>query len=90
MSDEIEKSLRGLQKVDLKARVHGSREELVHLIQTLGGPRTAESVRQAMKSFPHERIPFIFSSLDTQLVLDIMANDVDALIAEMKKKKSHP
>lgn len=94
MNDEIEKSLRGLQPTNLKPRLYKSREELIQLILSLGGPRTAESIRKAMKTLPHERIPFLFSSLDPQLVLDVMANDVDALIGELKRpanvKKSPP
>lgn len=85
MSDELEKSLRNIQSELPKARLCETRDEKVELIRKLGGPRTAENIRKAMQSYPHARIPFLFSSLDAQLVVDVMANDLDELIAELKQ-----
>lgn len=87
MADEIEKSLRGLNGNEMKARIYSSDEELLDLIQKIGGPRTAASIRKAMKTSPRDRIPFLFSSLDPQLVIDVMANDIDEILREILANK---
>lgn len=87
MSDDIEKSLRALRSEARVARKLLGEAEKEALIAAIGGPRTAESVRKAMKSYPKERIPFLFSSLDPQLVADLMENDVDELIREILARK---
>ncbi len=84
MSDDLDERLRGL-KGGLPAPRTGLNEaEKDQLIVAIGGPRTAESIRKAMRNFPHERIPWLFSSLDSQLVIDILANDMEAAIARAK------
>lgn len=88
LTDDIEKNLRALKESMPKARLHASIEERIALIHAIGGPRTAESIRKAMKTSPPERLPFLFSSLDSQLVLDVMANDLDELIQKLKTKKT--
>lgn len=87
MADDLDKSLRGLKGEEIKANLYTGRDELLALIQAIGGPRTAASIRKAMKTYSKERIPFLFSSLDPQLVVDVMTNDVDALIAEILAQK---
>jgi hypothetical protein len=82
MSDDLEKSLRALKGDEIKAQIYESRSELEALIKAVGGPRTALSIRKAMKSYSQKRIPFLFSSLDPQLVVDVMSNDLDSLLAE--------
>ncbi len=84
MTDDLESKLRGLKAELPAARTQLSEAEKDELIQAIGGPRTAESIRKAMSNYPHERIPWLFSSLDSQLVLDIMANDMEAAIARAK------
>jgi hypothetical protein len=49
------------------------KDELIKLI----GVRTARSILQAKKTLPLKRIPFLFSSIDTQLVMDLLENDVE-------------
>lgn len=92
MSDDIEKSLRGLRGDPLTPKIVVTDEEKAALILAIGGPRTAASIRQALKTYSKERIPFLFSSLEAQLVVDILENDLDAmiesLIAQRKKIKS--
>ncbi len=84
MTDDLTSKLRGLKSQLPAARAPLSEAEKDALIVAIGGPRTAESIRKAMSNFPHERIPWLFSSLDSQLVVDIMANDMEAAIARAK------
>lgn len=84
MTDDLTSKLRGLKSQLPAARAPLSEAEKDALIVALGGPRTAESIRKAMSNFPHERIPWLFSSLDSQLVVDVMANDMEAAIARAK------
>jgi hypothetical protein len=84
MTDDLTSKLRSLKSQLPAARTGLSEAEKDALIVALGGPRTAESIRKAMRNFPHERIPWLFSSLDSQLVVDVMANDIDAAIARAK------
>ena len=80
MSDEIEDRLRDL-KADLpQPRLNLSTTEKRQLIAKLGGPKTALSLLKAKKDFPLERIPFLYSSLDTQAVVDFLANDMESLV----------
>lgn len=88
MKDDLEERLRALKSQLPNARKNLSDEEKDALIQAVGGPRTALSIRKAMKDLPHERIPFLFSSLDTQAVVDIMANEVDDAITRALRSKS--
>ena len=91
MSKDLEQRLRDLKANLPAARLQLSETAKDQLVTAVGGPRTAESIRKAMKNFPHERIPWLFNSLDSQLVIDIMANDMDAAIARAKasQKREH-
>jgi hypothetical protein len=84
MTDDLTSKLRGLKSQLPAARTGLCEAEKDALIVALGGPRTAESIRKAMRNFTHERIPWLFSSLDSQLVVDVMANDMEAAIARAK------
>jgi hypothetical protein len=88
MTDDLTAKLRNLKSQLPAARTQLSEAEKDELIKAIGGPRTAESIRKAMSKLPHERIPWLFSSLDSQLVLDIMANDMDAAIARAKTRQN--
>ena len=88
MSDDMEMSLRALKGDPLTPRIVTTDAEKEALILAIGGPRTAASIRQALKTYPKERIPFLFSSLEAQLVIDILENDVDALIGVLVAKKN--
>lgn len=63
-----------------------SEDEKDKLIKAIGGPKTAESIIKAQKELPLDRIPFIFNRLDTQLVVDILANDMKQAIIRAKKR----
>jgi hypothetical protein len=84
MTDDFETRLRALKAQLPTARFHLSEAEKDQLIRAIGGPRTVESIRKAMSKLPHERIPWLFSSLDSQLVIDVMANDMEEAIARAK------
>ena len=89
MTDEIEKNLRSLQGTLPQGRANLSVVEKDELVRAVGGPLTASSIRKALQSFPRDRIPFLFSSLDPQLVVDIMENDLeDAIKKAMALKKA--
>ena len=83
--DQIETTLVGLKAELPSPRIFTSRADLVKLIQSAGGPRTAKSIRDHSKITPARRIPHVFSSIDTQVVVDILANDLDTIIAELIK-----
>lgn len=64
-------------------RICTTDREKMELIRACGGPRTARSIRKSMKTSPLSRIPHLFSSIDTQVVVDLLHNDVDSLIDSM-------
>ena len=76
MSDELTKSLQNLTGSLPTPRLNLSRDDKLMLVQKLGGPRTVKSILKARGKVPESRIPFLFSSLDTQAVLDVLANDM--------------
>ena len=84
MADDLEERLRALKGELPTPRTGLSEAEKDELIVAIGGPRTAESIRKATRNFPHERIPWLFNSLDSQLVVDVLANDMEAAIARAK------
>lgn len=84
MTDDLESKLRSMKSQLPAARTQLSEAEKDELIKAIGGPRTVESICKAMRKLPHERIPWLFSSLDSQLVVDVMANDMEAAIDRAK------
>jgi len=44
------------------------------------GPRTVRNIVRAKADYPLRRIPFLFSTVDTQAVVDILANDMEAAL----------
>ena len=89
MTDEISKSLSLLKGQLLVGRKNLTAEELREVILLAGGPKTARAIIKAKKDFPLARIPFLFSAVDTQAVVDILCNDVSDVLAtwEISKKK---
>lgn len=55
------------------------------LVQKIG-PRTARSILSMRGKVVAARIPFLFSSVDTQAVVDLLANDCEAEIQHALKK----
>src|SRR5690348_17063939 len=87
MTDDMEQKLRELRSNLPTARQNLSESDKHQLIQSIGGSRTVESIRKAMRNFPHDRIPWLFSSLDSQLVVDVMANDMESALARVKESR---
>ena len=87
MSDDIEKSLRALAGDKTIARKDLTEAEKDELVKAVGGPLTASSIQKALKDFPRKRIPFLFNSLDPQLVVDVLENDLAQAIERLRKKK---
>lgn len=73
-----------------------SDKEKIELIKRAGGPMTATSIIKAKKNFAISRIPWLFNSIDSQTVVDLMHNDMDELLKKhqthtrTKDKKSSP
>jgi hypothetical protein len=86
MPDDIIKSLENLSGGLPAPRTNLSKEQKMELIKKLGGPRTVTSILKSKKDYPLTRIPFIFSSLDTQAVVDVLANDMSDVIPIEPKK----
>lgn len=61
-----------------------AKDELVAKV----GPRTARDIVKASQDYPLRRIPFLFSTVDTQAVVDILANDMDAAIGRALAKST--
>jgi len=89
MDDEISEALRKLPSELPLPRTNLTEEQKDLLVKACGGPLTAKKIVNAVKTLPRQRIPFLFNLIDTQVVVDILANDVDAAIkrALAKKKK---
>lgn len=89
MNDLLTRSLQELTGDLPKPRFNLSDAEKESLVARLG-PKTARSIVNAKKDFPHQRIPFLFSALDTQDVVDLLWNDMSDVIskalADTKKK----
>jgi hypothetical protein len=75
MADKITDALMHLSGDLPEPRLNLGREEKLALIAKVGGPRTAKSIIQSKRDYPLKRIPFLFSSIDTQCVVDLLAND---------------
>ncbi len=78
--DQLTESLLNLAGSLPTPRLNLSKDEKKALIARVGGPRTAQSIVKAKKDYPISRIPFLFSSLDTQCVVDILHNDMSDVL----------
>lgn len=83
-SDDFETRLRSLSGGLPEPRLNLTEADKDALIARVG-PRTARNVVGAKKDAPVARIPFLFSSLNTQDVVDLLANNVDAALARALK-----
>lgn len=79
MSDKVTEQLLNLSGGMPAPRLNLSLEEKQRIIQDLG-IKTVKNILKAKKQLPIARIPFLFSSIDTQMVLDILHNDFLELI----------
>jgi hypothetical protein len=78
--DEVTDALLKLSGEMPTPRLHLSVEEKRKLIAKVGGPRTVKSIIKAKSQMQIARIPFVFSTLDTQAVIDILNNDMDDVL----------
>lgn len=89
MTDPLTRSLQELSGEIPKPRLNLSVAEKQSLVARIG-PKTARSILQAKKDFPLQRIPFLFSALDTQDVVDLIYNDMmdvmSKALLKIKKK----
>jgi hypothetical protein len=86
VTDDVTKALQALSGKLPEARRDLSEAEKDALVARVG-PRAARDVVRAKKDFPLARIPFLFSKIDTQAVVDLLANDVDDAIRRALAKK---
>lgn len=89
VDDPITDALQKLNEDVVQPRLNLSASACDELVKRVGGPRTAQQVLQAKKQLPARRILFLFSSLDSQAVADILENSsgVKAAIDRAKKLK---
>ena len=74
--DKIAEQLSHLKSDLPEPKPNLSLQEKIELIKAAGGPRTVESILKAKKDFPLERIPWLFNSIDSQIIIDILNNDM--------------
>lgn len=79
MVDDLTKALEDLTGPLPKARQNLSEAEKDALV-ALVGVRTTRQIIRAKSELPLRRIPFLFSSIDTQAVIDVLANDLTAAL----------
>lgn len=80
--DDLRQSIENLSGEIPSPRLGLSLEQKIELVKVLGGPRTVTSILKCKKDYPLKRIPFMFSNLDTQAVVDILANDMEEALRQ--------
>ena len=79
LKDQLEDLIRKIKADFPEAKILNEQEKF-ELIKEIGGPRTVISILKAKKEFPLARIPFLFNSLDTKLVIYVLANEWDDIL----------
>lgn len=51
------------------------------------GPKTVRNIIKAKKDFDLQRIPFLFNSIDSKIVIDILNNEWDELLEDALNNK---
>lgn len=85
MDDHITNALANLDG-ELPTCQSLSEDEKDQLIKFLGY-RTTLNIIKAKKDYSTKRIPFLFSSLDTQKVINVLGNDLQAALERAKPPK---
>lgn len=80
LSDDLTKALERLSGDLPKPHCDLSEANKDALVRRVG-PRTARDILKAKKQLPLRRIPFLFATINTQDVVDLLANDMDAAVA---------
>ncbi len=86
--DDLNRMIKGMSGEIPKPRLDLSEAEKDALIKQVGGPRTTAAIIKAKDEVPMARIPFLFSSLDSQAILDILANDMTGALVRARAKKA--
>ena len=88
--DPIISSLRELTSEDISPNICKDDKEKRKLIETVG-PRSCRNILKARRDYPLSRIPFLFSSIDPQLVVDVLSNELEeileSILGPVKSKK---
>ena len=84
MNDDIIKQLKAI-KSDLPKPTALFNESEKDLFIVKHGYSLVRDITKAKKELPLKRIPHIFSSIDSQIVVDILANDWKQALARNKK-----
>ena len=84
----IEAELKKLGGQLPSARTGLSEAEKDLLVKNLGY-RTIKSILKAKSEFQVSRIPFLFSALDTQAVVDVLANEMRGAVDRAELSKKH-
>ena len=87
MTDSVTRALENLSGELPTPRLNLSDAEKDELVARVG-PRTARDIVKAKKDYPLKRIPFLFSTVDTQAVVDLLANDVGTAIQRALGERS--
>lgn len=86
ISDSIQKSIEDLRGDVPEPRKDLCHTDLVAIVKQLG-VRTVTHIVAAKKDYPLKRIPFIFNSLDTQLVVDVLFHDMSKAVEAVKRRE---
>ena len=85
--DRVTAALLGLRGELPSPRILLDEEQKDALI-TAVGLGAVKDILKAQKELSYRRIPFLFSSIDTQAVVDILANDMAAAMKRAEARKS--
>lgn len=85
--DELTRQLLNLKSDLPEPRRNLTEAEKDELIRRAGGPLTTQAIIKAQQQVKPSRIPFLFSSIDAVVVMEILANDMDAAIQRAQKQK---
>ena len=84
-SFEIDNALLKLSGGLPSPNIYESEDDRIKLVLASGGPRTARNIRKMLKTTKASRIPHLFSTIDTQVVIDILHNDLDKTIDRLMR-----
>ncbi len=86
--DSIEDQIHNVKASLPTPRLNLSEDEKDELVRKIGGPSTVRNVLNAAMNLPKARLFWLFNSLDPQLLVDILQNDMSDAIKRAKKIKS--
>lgn len=87
VTDDLTRALEQLSGELPEPRTTLTEAEKDQLVARIG-PRTVRSIVKAKAECPLQRIPFLFSTLNTQDVVDVLANDLKAALERALTQKA--